>query len=63
MQMEYHFANKTSVHLEYLCINNQAEYEALQFGMQNLVDMGVKDIDAYGDSLLVVKKNRRILVF
>jgi ribonuclease HI len=35
---------KTSVHLKYLCTNSQAEYEALQFGLQNLVDMGVKDI-------------------
>jgi ribonuclease HI len=26
------------------------------FGLQNLVDMGVKDIDTYGDSLLVVQQ-------
>jgi ribonuclease HI len=47
---------KTSVCLEYPCTNSQAECEALQFGLQNLVDMGVKNIDAYGDLLLVVQK-------
>jgi hypothetical protein len=34
---------KTSVRLKYLCANSQAEYEALQFGLQDLIDMGVKD--------------------
>jgi hypothetical protein len=47
---------ETSVRLEYSCTNNQTEYEALLFGLQTLVDMGVKDIDAYGDSLLVVQQ-------
>jgi ribonuclease HI len=46
----------TSVRLEYNCTNNQTEYEALLFGLQCLVDMGVKDIDAFGDSLLVVQQ-------
>jgi hypothetical protein len=48
---------KTSVHSEYLCANSQAEYEPLQFGLQNLVDMGVKDIVAE-NSLVVVQKIR-----
>jgi ribonuclease HI len=47
---------ETSVRLEYPCTNNQAEYEALLFGLQNLLDMGVKDVDAFGDSLLVVQQ-------
>src|ERR1041385_1713710 len=47
---------ETSVRLEYNCTNNQAEYEALLFGLQCLADMGVKDIDAFGDSLLVVQQ-------
>jgi ribonuclease HI len=47
---------KTSACLEYPCANSQAECEALQFGLKILVDMGVKNIDAYGDSLLVVQK-------
>ena len=49
-------AYEASVRLEYSCTNNQAEYEALLFGLQSLVDMGVKNIDAFGDSLLVVKQ-------
>ena len=42
--------------MEYPCTNNQAKYEALLFGLQTLVDMGVKDVDASGDSLLVVQQ-------
>jgi uncharacterized protein len=30
--------------------------EALQFGLQNLIDIGVKDIDAFRNSLLVVQQ-------
>jgi hypothetical protein len=44
---------KTSVSLEYLCTNSQAKYKHLQFGLQNLVDIGVKDIVAE-NSLVVV---------
>ena len=47
---------ETLVRLEYNCTNNQAEYEALLFGLQYLADMSVKDIDAFGDSLLVVQQ-------
>jgi ribonuclease HI len=55
---------KTSVCLKYPCTNSQAECEALQFGLQNLVDMGVKKYRclwrfASGST----KNNRRILVF
>jgi ribonuclease HI len=34
--------------------NNQTEYEALLFGLEILHDLGVKHVEAYGDSLLVV---------
>lgn len=47
---------ETSVRLEYPCTNNQVEYKALLFGLQSLVDMGVRDIDAFGDSRLVVEQ-------
>jgi ribonuclease HI len=50
------FVYRTSVCLEYLCTNSQAKYESVQFGLQDLIDMGVKDIDAFGNSLLVVYK-------
>jgi hypothetical protein len=44
-----------SSRLEFECTNNQAEYEALWFGLEYLVDMGVRNIDAFGDSMLVVQ--------
>jgi hypothetical protein len=47
----HNFVYKISVRLEYLCKNSQAEYEAFQFGLQNL---DVKDINGFDDSLLVV---------
>jgi ribonuclease HI len=43
-----------SVRLEYFCTNNQAEYEAILLGLQNLSSMGVKNVEEFGDSLLVV---------
>jgi hypothetical protein len=43
-----------SVHLEYFCTNNQAKYEAIFLGLKNLSSMGVKHVEAFGDSLLVV---------
>jgi ribonuclease HI len=45
-----------SVHLEYFCTNNQAEYEAILLGLQILSSMGVKHVEAFGDSLLVVQQ-------
>jgi ribonuclease HI len=43
-----------SSRLEYFCSNNQVEYEALLFGLEILESMGVKNVEAFGDSLLVV---------
>jgi ribonuclease HI/probable phosphoglycerate mutase len=40
--------------LDHKCTNNQIEYGALLFGLQILHDMGVKHVETYGDSLLVV---------
>jgi ribonuclease HI len=45
-----------SVRLEYFCTNNQAEYEAILLGLQILSSMGVKHVEAFGDSLLVVQQ-------
>jgi ribonuclease HI len=44
-----------SIRLEYFCTNNEAEYEAILLVLQILSSMGVKHIDAFGDSLLVVQ--------
>jgi hypothetical protein len=40
--------------LEYFWTNNQAEYEALLFGLEILESMDIKHVEAFGDSLLVV---------
>jgi ribonuclease HI len=45
-----------SVRLEYFCTNNQAEYEAILLGLWILSLMGVKHVEAFGDSLLVVQQ-------
>ena len=41
--------------MEYFCTNNQAEYEALLFGLEMLFAIGATDIEAFCDSLLVVQ--------
>src|SRR3954466_4466197 len=46
--------------LEYFCTNNQAEYEALLFGLEMLLATGVTHIEAYGDSLLVVQQISKV---
>jgi hypothetical protein len=43
-----------SVYLEYFCTNNQAEYEVILLGLQILSSIGVKHVEAFSDSLLVV---------
>jgi ribonuclease HI len=47
---------ETSVHFEYFCNNNQAEYEAALLGLQILSSIGVKHVEEFGDSLLVVQQ-------
>ena len=37
--------------LEEFCTNNQVEYLALLFGLEFLQSMGVKHVEAFGDSL------------
>jgi ribonuclease HI len=44
------------VHLDYFYTNNQAEYEAILLGLQVLSSMGMKHVEAFGDSLLVVQQ-------
>jgi ribonuclease HI len=45
-----------SSRLKTYCTNNQAEYEALLFGLELLNCMGVKHVKAFGDSQLVVQQ-------
>ena len=44
-----------SSRLNYYCTNNQAEHEALLFGLEILYSNEVKHVEAFGDSLLVVQ--------
>uniref|UniRef100_A0A803LJ33 RNase H type-1 domain-containing protein n=1 Tax=Chenopodium quinoa TaxID=63459 RepID=A0A803LJ33_CHEQI len=39
-----------------LCSNNMAEYQALIMGLQMAVEMGIQDLDVYGDSQLVISQ-------
>jgi len=45
-----------SSQLNYYCTNNQAEHEALLFGLEILYSNEVKHVEAFGDSLLVVQQ-------
>jgi ribonuclease HI len=45
-----------SFQLDFVCTNNQAEYEALIIGLEILLELKAYDIDIYGDSLLVVNQ-------
>jgi ribonuclease HI len=47
---------ETSAHIEYFCTNNQAEYEVILLGLQILSSIGVKHVEAFGDSLLVMQQ-------
>jgi ribonuclease HI len=44
-----------SSRLKTYCTNNQAEYEALLFGLELLSCMAVKHVKEFGDSQLVVQ--------
>jgi ribonuclease HI len=46
--------------LDHDCTNNQTEYESLLFGLEILHDMGVKHVEAYGDSLWVVQQVSKV---
>jgi ribonuclease HI/probable phosphoglycerate mutase len=46
--------------LDHKGTNNQIEYEALLFGLQILHDIGVRHVEAYGDSLLVVQQVSKV---
>jgi ribonuclease HI len=45
-----------SSRLKTYCTNNQAEYEALLFGLELLSCMGVKHVKTFGDSQLIVQQ-------
>ncbi|XP_040372973.1 uncharacterized protein LOC121052309 [Rosa chinensis] len=45
-----------SFQLEFKCTNNQAEYEALIIGLEVLLELGVRDVQVRGDSLVVINQ-------
>jgi ribonuclease HI len=45
-----------SIRLEFACTNNQVEYEFFLYGLEFLRDLGVRDIDVFGDSNLIVQQ-------
>ena len=46
--------------MEEKCTNNQVEYEALLFGLEFLQSIGVKHVEAFGNSLLVVQQVSKV---
>ena len=42
--------------LTQLCYNNMAEYQALILSLQMALKMGIKDLDVYDDSKLVINQ-------
>jgi ribonuclease HI len=48
--------HEAAVRLEYECTNNQTEYELLVAGLEALLDMKAQNVEAYGDSQLVVNQ-------
>jgi len=49
VSLEKHILTYSFV-LTQLCFNNMAEYQALILGLQMAIEMGIKDLDIYGDS-------------
>jgi ribonuclease HI len=44
------------IRLDFPCTNNQFEYEALLYSLEYLKEMGVNNVRAFGDSMLVVQQ-------
>jgi ribonuclease HI len=42
--------------LDFRCTNNQSEYEALIAGLRYVISIGVKDVEVFADSQLVVQQ-------
>lgn len=59
MDMEDHILFEAGVYLG-ITTNNQAEYQALKFGLEQAKRMGAREIHAHMDSLLVINQMKGI---
>ena len=50
-----------SCRLEFECINNTTEYEALIQGLKKAIEFKVKNLKVYGDSEIIVKQVRNTI--
>ena len=49
ISLERHILSYSFVFTQ-LCFNNVAEYQTLNLGLQMAIEMGIKDLNIYGDS-------------
>lgn len=59
LDMDDNIIFKAGVYLG-ITTNNQAEYQALKFGLEQAQKLGVREVDVYMDSLLVVNQMKGI---
>lgn len=59
LDMNDNVIKKSGVYLG-ITTNNQAEYQALKFGLEEAQKMGVREVDVYMDSMLVVNQMKGI---
>lgn len=45
-----------AVQLKFSCTNNMAEYEACSIGLQATLDMRIRDVEVYEDSILIISQ-------
>jgi hypothetical protein len=43
-----------SVKLQFKCTNNTVEYEACILGLEDALELNIRKIDVYGDSMLII---------
>ena len=48
--------NLIACRLEFECTNNTTEYEALIQGLNKAIDLGVRKIQIFGDSEIIIKQ-------
>ncbi len=55
LDMEDHVVKEEGIYIG-VTTNNQAEYKALEAGLRSALELGVRDLHVYMDSLLVVNQ-------